>query len=190
MRGHRFSIYDALEKSGHFDSNPANSFARDATTGESTYLGPVEFPKMLFHPDGEERITVPAEIISTPMGAKAVGEQRELQWMIVKNKAEEGAALAEGWHLHPAQAVRKRVELFIAANPEISEKDKAKFLAAIPTISSSNKIQELEAEIARLTALGEAPPSPVRPPTSDALQPLAMANSLGARFAPSSPPAE
>lgn len=186
MQGNRFTIYDALAKNGYFDANPANSYSRDKTTGDSLYQGPVEFPKALFHPEGEERIIVAAEIIMTPMGPKAVGEQRELIFQIVPNKKEEDALRAEGWWDHPAKAVRRRVELFIEKNEQLPEKEKKKLLGAIPSISSDARIKELERELARLTSAPEAEPTPAKPapaPVAGAtLQPLATANSLGARF--------
>ncbi len=177
MSKHRFTIYDKMQGDGYFSANPANPDSRDPTTGDSIYQGPVEFPKMLYHPEGEEKIIVPAEIITTPLGPKAVGEQRELIYEIVQNKAEEAVLLAEGWHTHPAPAMRRRVELFIEANPEISEKDKAKMLKAIPGVSRVDRVKELEEELHRLTG-GKSAPAPTPGP----LQPLASANALGARF--------
>lgn len=158
-RDNRFTIYDALEKSGYFDKNPANSYARDMTDGSTLYKGPVQFPMMLYHPEGSEKIIVPAEIVSTPMGAKEVGEQRELEWKIVQNEAEMKGLLADGWHTHPAKAVRARVELLIAKMTEdgkLDDKTKAKLLASIPTMSSDQRIKDLEAELARLTFTTDA----------------------------------
>lgn len=149
----RFTIYDALDQSGYFESNPANTYARDKTTGSGLYTGPVEYPKMLFHPQGEERIVVPGEIITTPLGAKIVGEQREMLYLTVNNLSEERAALAEGYHDHPAKAIRARVMQTIATNPKITEKEKAKLLSSIPVSSSADRVKELEAELARLTGL-------------------------------------
>lgn len=153
MQGNRFSIFDALNKKGYFLSNPANADARSLTTGENLYKGPVQYPKMLYHPEGEERVTVPAEMLNTPFGPKTVGEQREMLNMIVSTAAEDKAAQAEGWHEHPAQAVRARVMAHIEASPNLSEKDKAKLLKSIPSIGSADKIRQLEDEIARLQAL-------------------------------------
>lgn len=94
----RFTIYDKMEEDGVFDNNPANAQSPD-------YRGPVEYPKMLYHPDGKTRITVPAEIIITPMGPKAVGEKRELLNLVVYTTEEELEAIENGWHLHPSQAM-------------------------------------------------------------------------------------
>jgi hypothetical protein len=157
-RDNRFTIYDALEKSGYFDKNPANSYARDTTDGSSLYKGPVSYPKMFYHPLGEEKITVPAEVISTPMGAKEVGEQRELIWQLANSAAEDKALRADGWWDHPAKAIRARVEAHIERLSEIGKMDdktRAKLLATIPTMSSDQRIKDLEAEITRLTGQRE-----------------------------------
>lgn len=142
----RFTIYDALEAAGFFDSNPANTFARDKDGG-NLFKGPIEYPKMLYHPQGEEQITVPAEMITTPMGAKFVGEQRKLISKIVESAEADEVAQAEGWHDHPAKAIRARIQLKIAAG-ELTDAA----LKSIPIISSDNKVKDLEAEITKLQA--------------------------------------
>lgn len=158
-RQNRFTIYDALEKAGYFDLNPANSFSRNPTDGSSLFQGPVEYPKMLYHPEGETRQTVAPELLSTPLGPKEVGEQRELIWQIVNSPAEEKALTSDGWHTHPAKAIRARVEALIsrlADEDKLDDKTKAKLLASIPTMSSDQRIKDLEAELARLTAVHSA----------------------------------
>lgn len=191
MRGHRFTIYDALEKSGYFDSNPANTFAREPTSGGPLYAGPIEFPKMLYHPEGEERVIVPAEIILTPMGPKPVGEQREMLHQIVVNAVEEAELVAEGWHDHPAKALKARVLLFIEASPDMTDREKAKLMKSIPSISSENRVRELERELARLTGgnhpmLPEQPEVQAKPVEQVASPDPSGPNSLSARF--NSPP--
>lgn len=153
-RDSRFTIYDALEKKGYFDANPANTYARDLTTGASLFKGAVEFPKMLYHPEGAERQTVAPEVLSTPLGPKEVGEQRELIWRIAETPAEEKALRVEGWYDHPAKAVRARVEAYIeklAEQDELDEKTKTRLLASIPQMGSGQRLADLEKEIARLT---------------------------------------
>ncbi len=151
----RFTIYDAMEQDGVFDRNPANPNSRD-NDGNSIYTGPVEYPKMLYHPEGEERIVVPAEIIMTPLGAKEVNEQRELIHKTVGSVEEEAALITEGWHDHPAKAVKVRVMATIASS-KLTPKEEAKLLATIPKLSpTSNKVAELEAEIAKLVKLRAA----------------------------------
>lgn len=146
-RDNRFTIYDALEKSGYFDANPANTYARDLATGANLFRGPVEFPKMLYHPEGERRVTVAGEEIVTPLGAKLVGQQTELIWAIAENEEQERAMLAEGWKDHPAKSIRVRIEKLIAAGQLTADA-----LKTIPQISSDHRIRELELEIARLNA--------------------------------------
>ena len=131
-RSNRFTVFDMMEAKGVFEANPANVDARDQN-GASLYSGPVPYPKMFYSPTGERKITVPAEIITTPMGPKMVGEQSELIYEIVNDSAGEARLRAAGWHDHPAKA--------IAAAGGIA-----------PAMSSDSRILELEAQIAKLQA--------------------------------------
>lgn len=151
-QNNRFTIYDAMEKAEYFSSNPANPGSRSPADGTTLYTGPVEFPKMMYHPEGEEKIIVPAEIVMTPLGAREYNEQREMIHRIVNNQAEYEVALAEGWHEHPAAAMRVRIEAQIA-NSNLTDKETAILLKKIPQISSPNRVAELEAEIAKLKKL-------------------------------------
>lgn len=99
----RFTIYDVMEARGVFDSNPANVQARDPD-GLSLYVKQ-EYPKMMYEPEGKERISVPAEVINTPYGPQRVGEQRQIICQEVKNSAEEEKLRKLGWHDHPAKAI-------------------------------------------------------------------------------------
>lgn len=132
MTFQRFSIFDAMERKGVFRSNPANVGAVDSN-GESIYRGPVEYPKMMYHPLAEERVVQEAEIIATPMGAKEVNRHTEIIHKIVGTRAEEMEARAEGWTDHPAKS------LMAAGKPA-------------PAISPSQRIGDLEARIAELEA--------------------------------------
>src|ERR1700682_3537944 len=87
-----------MEANGVFDDNKANASSPD-------YEGPVQYPKMFYHPLGATRMTVPADIVMTPIGPKADGEQREIIWETAVNKAEGDVLRAEGWHDHPAKAI-------------------------------------------------------------------------------------
>lgn len=151
-RGKRYTIYDALEAAGWFDANPANTYARDNTTGQSLFKGAHEYPKMLYHPLGEEEIIREGE----PEINKITGrwEQRSIVknilHQLVNNKAEEQAAEAEGWHNHPALAIRARVENYIQETPGLSDKEKSLVRKQIPAIASVDRIRQLEEEIARL----------------------------------------
>lgn len=112
---HRFTVYDAMEAKGVFAQNPANIDSRDSQ-GLSNYKKE-EYPRMVYHPKGEERITNPAEIIATPLGPKEVGEQRMLISKIVNNAEEHKAATKEGWHDTPARSVAVRTGVQMPESP-------------------------------------------------------------------------
>jgi len=94
-----------MEAKGIFQLNPANAGAQDAT-GTMLYNGPVQYPKMFYHPKGEERVIVQATTIDTPYGPKQVGEQKELIHRSVNNEQEEELLRKQGWHSRPADAMR------------------------------------------------------------------------------------
>jgi len=139
----RFTIYDVMESQGVFEANPANAVSSD-------YKGPVQYPKMFYHPEGKEIIVQRAEILATPMGPERVGEMKQIISRAA-NDADEEAALRElGWHDHPAKAMK-------AAGKEMP-----------PTVSIGRE-EELEARIAALTReLAAAKASPKPPPPDDA----------------------
>lgn len=101
----RFTVYDVMEAKGVFKKNPANIGSQNEQ-GVALYSGPVQYPKMLFHPTGEERIIQQGEVINTPLGPKLVMQQREIIHRIVNSPAEEKELIAQGWHTHPANAMR------------------------------------------------------------------------------------
>ena len=143
--GDRFTIYDALEASGAFTSNPANINSRDAQ-GRSLYQGPVKFPMMLYHPRGEEFVSVPGTRERTTYGTVEVfGEQREIISKIVTSEAELREAIAEGWHKHPAPAIK-------AAN-ETWRKEQGIRPMPVPAISAGTRIADLEEQNKRLTEM-------------------------------------
>ena len=104
----RFTIYDKMNQDGVFESNPANATAYPevikAAEVEGRPVWPVPYPRMLYHPQGERRVIVAGEVISTPMGPKEVGRQTEIVWKTVNNEREHRALLAEGWHETPVDA--------------------------------------------------------------------------------------
>ncbi len=127
-----FTIYDLMDRAGYFRQNTAN---RDAVgpDRQSTYKGPVAYPKMMFHPEGKTKIVVPAEVISTPFGPQRVGEQREIIWQVAQDEVQEASLREQGWHDSPAKAIR-------AGGGEA------------PPVSSLERVAELEDEMARLRA--------------------------------------
>jgi len=106
----RFTIYDMMEQKGIFEENPANVNSR-GHDGLPLYKGPVQFPKMVYHPEGAFRVTKQAEAISTPFGPKLVGEEKQLINKIVSDKKEYDAARSAGWHDSPNQALRAGAKL-------------------------------------------------------------------------------
>lgn len=143
----RMTIYDAMEARGIFALNPANQDSR-SESGESLYAGPVEFPKMFYHPLGLERVIVPGEPLTDSRGnpvidyktgeQKIVGEQREIIWQIAKDEAEAEALQAAGWHDLPGLA------MVAAGKPA-------------PPASPASKVKSLEDQVASLRAkLAEA----------------------------------
>lgn len=141
FRDNSFTIYDVMEKKGAFSSNPANTSSYDPVTNAGLYRGPVPFPKMLYHPKGESRVTVPAEVVMGPYGPTRNSEQRELISKIVNDEAELAAALAEGWHQHPADA--------IAAG--LTDEQKAAGVTA-PVKGAAQELQARNAEVDGLRA--------------------------------------
>lgn len=147
----RFTIYDALDAKGFFDSNPANAGSRNHE-GQALYAGPVEYPKMVYHPLGLERIVVPAEVITTPYGPKEVGEQRELICQVVNNPEEEAKMVNAGWHLHPAAAIQAAGKVAPETGAELELEELDRRMAALQA--------QREALAKRQPSVAAKPPSP------------------------------
>ena len=142
-KNNRMTIYDLMEAKGHFAANPANAGAM-AEDGRNLYEGPREYPKMMYHPKGEQQILVPERVEPTPTGPVRVPAQYTMVTKTVKNEEEESEARLDGWHDHPADA--------LAAAGK-----------AAPPKSSDQRIQQLEAEIQRLKKVQ----SPTAPKVAD-----------------------
>lgn len=132
----RHSIYDVMEDVGVFDSNPANV--------SSPEYKKAEYPRMFYHPMGEEKITRPAEIVQTPIGPQAVGEQREMIYALANDEEEEKKFRLEGWHDHPAAA-----NIAAGRKPGFNVK------------SQAQRIADLEKELAMLKGPDAEPAKPV-----------------------------
>jgi hypothetical protein len=117
-RKNRYTIFDLMDDRGVFEKNPANAVSPQ-------YAGPIPYPKMLYHPMGELRVTQKSETLMTPYGPKEVGEQKELISRIVQDAEEEEVARAEGWHDHPAKAIAASGKPAPAVgSPLVTEKDR------------------------------------------------------------------
>lgn len=138
-RASRYTVFDVLDAKGFFELNSANS-------SSPQYTGPVQYPKMFYHPLGKTRVIQKAEILQTPFGPQKVGEQWELIARTVSDADEEKRARAAGWHDHPAKA--------IAAGGSNA-----------PPMASHSRIAALERQLAdvtaQLNAARAAPPPPV-----------------------------
>ena len=138
----RFTIYDVMEQRGEFAKNSANADSK-LPDGSAAYIGPVEYPKMLYHPKGEQRIVIAATAEVTPFGPKMLGEQREIIHLIVNNLEEEKKATSDGWH--------KKVTAAVAAGGGVVQELRTE-------ASFNDKVKSLEDTIAELTRrLGTSP---------------------------------
>lgn len=138
MRENIHTVYDRMAAKGMFSANPANEGSRDPNTGESLYKGPIQFPKMLYHPEGKKRVTSPSVTVPGPAGPVVVPAQHEIINKIVNNKAELKEALDAGWHEHPADA-------FWAG---LSEDERE--LVERPAKSATSRINTLEQKLAEM----------------------------------------
>lgn len=125
-----FTVYDMMEDKGVFSSNPANADSRDKE-GQSLYNGPVQYPKMLYHPLGEQKIIEPERQEMGPFGPVRIPAKYEMISVVAKSEAEEAKLVSEGWHTHPARALK-------AAGKDA------------PATSSADHINHLESELKRL----------------------------------------
>jgi hypothetical protein len=99
------TIYDVLENKGAFSGNPANAGAVDKD-GKQLYLGPMDFPKMFYHPKAELVEINPGELVATLEGPRRVNRQTAMAHQVAYTKEDEKRLRAEGWHDHPAKALR------------------------------------------------------------------------------------
>ena len=145
------TIFHVLDAKGAFDDNPANAQARDEQ-GNSTYV-PAKYPRMFYHPHGEEVVTVPGEWVeqSGGRGPKLIGEQRAIITALARNEEQEQQLRGEGWHDHPSKAIAEATK-----NPNSPWYGKKP-----PPMGADAKIRNLEEEVETLKrALAEAQAAP------------------------------
>lgn len=128
----RYSIYDVMEEKGVFEANPANIYAINHEK-QSLYKGPVEYPKMFYHPTGEERIVNPGSVELINGQYVRMGELKEVIWQLAQDKSEEKALRKDGWHDHPSLAL-------VAGGK------------AAPVKASPERLSEIDRQIALLNA--------------------------------------
>lgn len=142
LHDNRFTIFDVLEKKGYFRHNPANAGATDPITREVIYKGPIEFPKMLYHPEGKtEEVLLGDQFQNTPFGPIHTNTHHRLIHKIVNSKEEEAAALAEGWHDKPWKAMK-------AGGADTTKIEAAQAAAPMAQDAKDDYIRRLEAALA------------------------------------------
>lgn len=154
-RHHRFTIFDMLEAKGEFEKNPANADSR-GEDGSALYVGPVEYPKMFYHPTGAKREIAGARVEVNAAGQPITIPARfELIYEVAHNSEDETRLRAAGWHDHPAKAIA-------AGGGEA------------PPQSAADRIRELEAELARVKSAPQAKSAtPTRAPAMPKAESLA-----------------
>lgn len=153
-RQNRFTIYDAMEAQGVFDSNPANQFSKDSN-GLGLYKGPIEYPKMLYHPTGEERVVKAAEAIATPFGPKMVGEEKRMISQTVNSKEEEDELRKQGWHARPIDALKARAKVTGEAVPQTPADPRDSEMEKLRKMVEDLQIKNVEMEHQLATASGK-----------------------------------
>ena len=128
----RYSIYDVMEEKGVFEANPANSYSMDHEK-QSLYKGPIEYPKMFYHPTGEERVLNPGTMELINGQYVLMGRLMEVTWKIAQTPAEEKTLRKDGWHDHPSLAL-------VAGGK------------SAPIKASPERLSEIDRQIALLTA--------------------------------------
>ena len=140
-RKNRYTVYDAMEDRGVFDQNPANAQS-------NFYRGPVEYPRMLYHPKGEKRMVVREEKVPTPLGIVTVPAQYELINRTVGSLEEEEEWVQKGWHHHPGEAMAAAGENRPEAGPPIDEDAIKKQIAQLQAKLASSRRAPLSAKVA------------------------------------------
>jgi hypothetical protein len=114
-----YSVYHAMEDRGVFDSNKANVHAVN-NDGVSIYEGPVPYPRMLYHPKGEQFVISQGIMVTDRDSRPVVDENGKIKyagtttgtkWIQVDNEEQEAEMLGQGWHRTEAQALRSNPEL-------------------------------------------------------------------------------
>lgn len=147
-----YSVYHHMEEKGVFETNTANAGAVN-TDGLSIYQGPVEYPKMLYHPTGEmERIYAGIQVMDREGNPvkdengqlKYAGSQHAIKTVIVHSADEEAEWIGRGWHTSEAAARR--------TNPVLAKTAPG----PTPMEEAKSRIKELEAKLAERDAKADA----------------------------------
>jgi len=109
-----YSVYHAMDEAGVFEDNVANAQAVNQD-GISIYAGPVQYPKMLYHPQGEMELVSQGIMVTNRDGdpvrdergnVKYAGQHWGVKNVTVQSPEEEAEFVGKGWHLTEAAARR------------------------------------------------------------------------------------
>lgn len=165
-----YSIYHSMEDRGLFETNKANAQAVN-NDGLSIYEGPVQYPKMLYHPKGEMRCVTQGILVTDRDNRpvfdetgkpKYAGAVYEVKNIVVDSAEQEEEMVKQGWHYTEAQALRANPETFHRAPPKTKAEEQ------------DEKIAELEKRLEEQAKMASGGPMPVvQPPASQPVKPAA-----------------
>jgi hypothetical protein len=144
-----YSIYHSMEDRGLFETNKANAQAV-SNDGLSIYEGPVQYPRMLYHPKGELHC-ISQGILVTDRDSRPVFDERGqpkyagavwgVKNIIVESEEQEAEMVKEGWHYTEAQALRANPETHLKAPPKTNAELQQERIAEL-----EKKLAEAEAK--------------------------------------------
>jgi hypothetical protein len=145
-----YSIYHSMEDRGLFETNKANVQAV-SNDGLSIYEGPVQYPKMLYHPKGELHC-ISQGILVTDRDSRPVFDETGkpkyagavwgVKNVIVESEAQEEEMVALGWHYTEAQALRANPETHLKAPPKTTHELQSEEIAAL-----KKQIEEMKGKV-------------------------------------------
>jgi hypothetical protein len=141
-----------MEDRGVFEDNTANASAV-SHDGLSTYAGPVEYPKMLYHPKGEVYCITQGIMVTDRDNRPFLDENGKPRYagavwgiknVIVESAVQEAEYTSKGWHFTEAQALRANPETLTKAPPktiqELQLEEIASLKQQLAAVSSSKVV--------------------------------------------------
>lgn len=157
MREHRHTAYDAMDAAGVFKGNLANR--------QSKQFKKAEFPKMVYHPQGERRVTTKGRREYIGGEWMLLGQQTAIVDKIANDAREYEELRAAGWHDHPAKAIAASGKQAPAMGGAAStDAEEAALLARKAKLQKD--IKEMEVAVLAGVAKAKATPAVVIPQMS------------------------
>ena len=149
-----YSVYHLMDDKGVFEMNPANAQAV-SNDGLSIYAGPVEYPKMLYHPKGEMEKIVQGIMRTDRDGNPVLDRNGEVQYTgtvwgvkhrIVQGETEEQELRDAGWWTTEAEARRQSSDpkILASAPPETRAERDAKRILELEALLAAQAPKALE----------------------------------------------